>query len=137
MALGMPRTRGIDLLLIIPLSIAMTAVGVLHFTQPAGFESIVPSFLPAPHLLVLVSGAAEIAGGLGVLLPATRRIAGLGLIALYVAVFPANINMAIHHLPLGGSTLPTWALWARLPFQLLFIAWAYRVSRIKPVASTS
>jgi uncharacterized membrane protein len=102
----------------------MVSVGILHFTSPSGFEKIVPSFLPSPRLLVFVSGACEILGGLGLLHPRTRRLAGIGLIALYVAVFPANINMAVNDLQPEGHPIPTALLWLRLPFQLLFIAWA-------------
>ncbi|MBL8911182.1 MAG: DoxX family protein [Archangium sp.] len=107
------------------LGLAMIGVGVLHFTSPKGFEAIVPKSLPAPRMLVYVSGVAEIAGGIGVLIPFTQVWAAWGLIALYVAVFPANINMAINDLPLGKTKVPRWAQWARLPFQALFIAWAW------------
>jgi uncharacterized membrane protein len=85
---------------------------------------MVPEILPAPLLLVQISGIAEIAGGLGLLFPATRRLAAWGLIALLIAVFPANINMAVNHLPLGSHTIPQWALWARLPAQLVLVWWA-------------
>lgn len=114
------------------LALAMTGIGILHFTDPEPFVRIVPGALPAPLVLVYVSGLAEIAGGVGLLIPALRRAAGWGLIALYVAVFPANINMALNNIPLGNEPVPTWALWARLPFQILFIAWAYWVSIAKP-----
>lgn len=107
---------------------AMVIIGILHFTNPEPFVKIVPAFLPAPLALVYLSGVAEIAGGAGLLLSATRRAAGLGLIALYVAVFPANINMAVNQLSLGNDPVPTWALWLRLPFQIVFIAWAYWVA---------
>jgi uncharacterized membrane protein len=111
------------------LAVAMVAVGVLHFVNPAGFVRIVPAFLPAPLALVLLSGAAEILGGLGLLVPRTRRLAAWGLIALYLAVFPANVNMAIHQIPLGEAPVSPLMLWLRLPFQALFIAWAYWFTR--------
>ncbi len=115
------------------LAIAMIAVGVSHFTSPEGFERIVPSFLGAPKLWVYLSGVFEVLGGLGLLPRRTRRAAGLGLVALYVAVFPANINMAIHEIQLEpGGTVPVWAMWARLPFQAVFIAWAWWVSKSDP-----
>ncbi len=110
------------------LALAMTSVGVMHFTSPQPFVRIVPASLPAPLVLVYLSGIAEIAGGIGILIPAVRRAAGLGLIALYVAVFPANINMALNQIQLGNDPMPTWALWMRLPFQFVFIAWAYWVA---------
>jgi uncharacterized membrane protein len=80
--------------------------------------------------LVLISGAFEILGGIGLLVPRFRRAAGIGLVALYVAVFPANVNMALHHVSLDGvTTLSPVLLWARLPFQALFIALTLWVSR--------
>jgi len=121
-----PESR-VKVVLRVVLALAMIGVGITHFTSPEPFVRIVPGFLPAPLALVYVSGVAEIAGGVGLLVPRFRRAAGFGLIALYVAVFPANINMAIHGIQLGDEPLPQWALWGRLPFQILFIAWAYWV----------
>jgi uncharacterized membrane protein len=111
------------------LATAMVVVGVLHFVRPEPFVAIVPKALPAPLALVLVSGAAEIAGGLGLLLPRARRAASIGLVALYLAVLPANVNMAVNELPLDGTSMPRVALWLRLPFQLVFIGWALWVGR--------
>ena len=79
-------------------------------------------------LLVAISGACEILGGLGLLVPATRRWAAWGLVALFVAVFPANVNMAIHRLPFGKFPVPGWALWARLPLQAVLVAWAWTLT---------
>lgn len=110
-------------------AVAMVWVGVMHFTRAENFVGIVPAALPAKLWLVWISGAAEIAGGLGLLIPRTRKWAGYGLIALYVAVFPANVNMAVNHLPMGATVVPAWAAWARLPFQAVFIAVAWWVSR--------
>ena len=90
---------------------------------------IVPAWLPAPRALVYVSGVFEFLGGAGLLVPRVRRAAGLGLIALYVAVFPANVHMAIAHVQPEGQHLPEWAFWARLPLQGLLILWAWWVSR--------
>ncbi len=84
--------------------------GTLHFVSPGPFIRIVPPLLPWPAALVAISGAAEIAGGLGLLTRKWRRAAGYGLIALLIAVFPANIYMAIR-----GMMFPAWILWARLP----------------------
>lgn len=106
--------------------------GVMHFVVPSLYAAIVPPWLPNPPLLVLVSGVAEIAGGLGVLHPATRRLAGWGLIALLVAVFPANVHM----LQLGYSNHSTalWkaALWLRLPLQLPLLWWTWRAAARAP-----
>lgn len=96
--------------------LGFVAAGVLHFLRPRTYEGIVPDYLPAPELLVAVSGVAEVLGGVGLLVPATRRWAGLGLLALLVAVFPANLEMALHPAR-AGHGLPVWALWARLPLQ--------------------
>jgi uncharacterized membrane protein len=111
------------------LAVAMIAIGLVHFLAPGGFVRIVPEWLPAPLVLVLVSGFFEIAGGVGLLIPAVRRAAGLGLIALYLAVFPANIHMAMSDVQPTGFHIPEAILWARLPFQALFIAWAWWCSR--------
>src|SRR5262245_49269352 len=102
----------------------MVVVGVLHFTDPTPFVRIVPQELPAPGALVAISGVAEIALGFAIQISHERfrRLAVVGLVALYVAVFPANINMAVRHIDLNPEhSLSAWASWARLPFQLLFI----------------
>lgn len=98
--------------------------GTLHFVLEKFFTAIVPKGLPNPRALVYVSGVAEFLGGVGVLLPATRRSAGRGLIVLLLAVFPANVNMAVN--PDRFKQFPAWALWARLPLQFAIIAqvWA-------------
>jgi uncharacterized membrane protein len=111
------------------LTIFMVVAGVMHFIAPETYIAMMPEALPAPRALVYISGVFEILGGLGLILPATRRLAAWGLIALLVAVLPANINMAVNKLPLGDVVVPTWALWVRLPLQLLLIAWAYRYTR--------
>jgi uncharacterized membrane protein len=111
-------------------AIAMVAIGIAHFTSPDGFVAIVPQVLPAPLLLVQISGACEILGGLGLLVRPVQVAAAWGLVALYVAVFPANVNMAVHHIhQLGGLAVPEWALWVRLPFQAVFVGVAYWLSR--------
>jgi uncharacterized membrane protein len=103
----------------------MVAAGVNHFVNPDPYVKMMPGYLPAHLELVYVSGIAEILGGLGLILPATRRLAAWGLVLLLVAIFPANLNMAIHGLPLGDTPVPTWAAWGRLPLQLLLIYWAW------------
>jgi uncharacterized membrane protein len=107
----------------------MVVAGINHFAMPEAYLAMVPDALPSPPALVAISGVAEIAGGLGLVLPQTRRLAAWGLIALFVAVFPANVNMAINRLPLAGHDLPAWTLWARLVLQPLLIAWAWRYAR--------
>jgi uncharacterized membrane protein len=97
-----------------------TVSGALHFARPRVYEAIVPDELPAHRVLVLASGAAELAGGLGLVHPASRRAAGWWLIATLVAVFPANVHMAVR--AERYPRFPVWALWARLPFQGVLIA---------------
>jgi uncharacterized membrane protein len=102
--------------------------GVDHFVNAGFFEKIVPPMFPDPKLLVAISGVCEIAGGLGLLIKPLRSAAGWGLIALLVAVFPANIYMALHpdSVPHGG--IPAWALWCRLPLQAVLMAWVWFVA---------
>lgn len=111
----------------IVLAVAMIAIGVAHFVAPDGFVKIVPAWLPSPLVLVYVSGFFEIAGGVGLLVPTTRRAASFGLVALYVAVFPANVNMALHEIQPKGMTLPPLLFWLRLPLQIALIWWAWKV----------
>ncbi len=102
------------------------AAGAMHFAFPKPYRKIVPPVFPAPAVLVAVSGAAEVAGGIGLLVPRLRRAAGWGLVALLVAVFPANVYMATSP---GGGSIPRWALWARLPLQGVLIAWVWHAAR--------
>jgi uncharacterized membrane protein len=103
--------------------------GVKHFTSAEAFRAIVPPALPRADVVVAVSGVAEIAGAVGLLVPRLRRAAGWGLIALLIAVFPANIYMAISDDPRVKLGLPQWALWARLPLQAVLIVWVEWASR--------
>lgn len=112
------------------LAAVMTAIGIAHFALPAPFLKIMPAYLPQPLLLVYVSGFFEICGGLGLLVPATRRLAAWGLVALFIAVFPANLNQAMHAIAFDPAhPLPSWLLWGRLPLQLVFIGWALQFTR--------
>jgi uncharacterized membrane protein len=111
-----PKAIGVVLLAAI-----FVAAGVNHFVMPAVYLAMMPAYLPAHLELVYLSGAFEVLGGVAVLLPRLRRAAGWGLIALLGAVFPANVNMAVH--PESFPGLPPLALWVRLPFQGLLIGW--------------
>ena len=102
------------------------AAGTLHFVRPRPYVAIVPDALPRKLELVYASGAAEIAGGAGVLLAPTRRAAGWWLIATLIAVFPANVNMALNAERFRAVPAPL--LWVRLPVQGLLIAWVWRVA---------
>jgi uncharacterized membrane protein len=111
-----------------PLAIFFIGAGVNHFVMPRAYRQIVPPRLGhAAARLVVVSGLAEIAGGVGVLLPLVRRPAGLWLIALLAAVFPANVYMALA--PDRFRRIPRWALYARLPLQPLMMWWAWEATR--------
>ena len=110
------------------LAVGFIAAGANHFRDPAFYLAIMPPYLPWPGPLVAISGLCEIAGGIGILIPATRRAAGYGLIALLVAVFPANLYMAMSNAQPPGVHLSEWALWARLPLQIIFIAWVWAVA---------
>jgi len=105
--------------------------GVLHFVATRRYMAIVPEYLPAHRMLVLFSGAAEIAGGIGVRLPwpGVRRAAAWGLVALLVAVMPANAYMVTDHAKFAG--VPLWAVWMRLPVQGVLVWWAWRYSQLE------
>ncbi|MEM7135321.1 MAG: DoxX family protein [Myxococcota bacterium] len=116
----------IKLVAIWGLALTMIAVGLLHFVRPKPFIRIVPKYLPAPRALVYISGFFEIAGGVGLLIPSLRVAAAWGLIALYLAVYPANIYMLTHNVSLSPKKpIPRWMLWVRLPLQFVFIGLAY------------
>lgn len=111
----------------IAMGVLYITAGIGHFVATRIYERIMPDYLPAHHALVLISGVAEIAGGLGVLYPPTRRSASWGIILLLIAVFPANLWMLQH--PERFPGIPLWAMWLRLPLQLVLIAWAWRYTR--------
>jgi len=109
------------------LALAFTAAGVNHFINPEFYIAIMPSYVPAHSELVVLSGVFEILGGIGVLVPRTRSLAGWGLIALLVAVFPANLHMALN--PELFPDVDPNGLYFRLPIQFVFIAWSYWATR--------
>jgi uncharacterized membrane protein len=119
----MSRSRG-------TLAAFFAFAGTMHFLQPRFFEAIVPSAIAGRRKeIVAISGAAEIAGAVAVLHPATRRLGRWWLLALLAAVFPANIHMAVSPDQVKGLDLrriPRWALWARLPLQPLAMVWVWR-----------
>jgi len=106
--------------------------GVMHFAIPKRYEAIVPSYIPmTPKRAVEISGIAEVAGGIAVIPPPTRGFARWWLIALLVAVFPANVHMAVNPEQIEGldDGIPRWLLWARLPLQPLAVLWVWRATR--------
>lgn len=106
--------------------------GTMHFVIPRSYEAIVPPSLPRPREAVVVSGLAEIAGGAAVVPAGTRKLARWWLLGLLVAVFPANVHMALNPERVRGLDLrriPRWTLWARLPLQPLAMLWVWRATR--------
>ncbi len=108
------------------------AAGLNHFRDPASYARMIPPYLPFPLALVYLSGLLEIAGGAGVFVSRVRAAAGWGLILLLVAIFPANLHMALHPEQFPG--ISAMVLWARLPLQVVLIAWTYWATRPDGVA---
>jgi uncharacterized membrane protein len=106
------------------LGVLFIAAAANHFLHPAFYLRIVPPSLPNPALLVVISGVAEIAGGIGVLIRGTRTLAGIGLVTLLLAVFPANIYMA-QHPEIYRDVASATTLDIRLPLQAFLIAWVW------------
>lgn len=110
------------------LSTVFISAGSYHFINPAVYVSIMPDYLPWHLPLVYISGLFEIVGGIAILITRVRKLAGLGLILLAIAVFPANIQMALHpELYLTPDTY--WLAYARLPLQFVIIVWIFWVTR--------
>jgi uncharacterized membrane protein len=108
------------------------AAGGMHFAVPRSYEAMMPPYLPRHREAVAASGVAEILGGLAVIPPRSRRFARWWLLALLLAVFPANFHMALDPEQVRGldlNRIPRWALWARLPLQPLAMLWVWRATR--------
>jgi uncharacterized membrane protein len=109
------------------LALLLASSGVLHFLRPRWFLRIMPPALPRPLLLVHASGACELLGAVGLLYPdpGLRALAGWGVVALLVAIFPANVYQALAGIPFGRRPAHPAVLWGRLPLQavLIWIAW--------------
>jgi uncharacterized membrane protein len=105
--------------------------GAMHFLRPRAYQAMMPPSFPMHREAVIVSGLAEIAGGAAVIPERTRPLARWWLLGLLLAVFPANVNMAVHpeqHPKLRLEQIPRWLLWARLPFQGLAMLWVWRAT---------
>ena len=111
------------------LVIFFSGIGALHFVDPDSFVASMPAYLPLHLELVYLSGIFEIGLGVAVLIPGLRRWAGYGLVALLVAVYPANVNMALHPEPFVADGVSLGFIYARLPFQFLFMYWAVWATR--------
>jgi uncharacterized membrane protein len=108
------------------LAVFFVVAGITHFLAPTPYLAMMPPSIPWPAAMVALTGIAEILGGLGVLFGSTRRAAGVWLIALLIALFPANVYAISIGMEISGYAVPVWMLWARLPLQLLLIAWVWR-----------
>ena len=115
--------RTLKIILKYLLCVFFVLAGLNHFINPAFYLKMMPPYLPWHLFLVYLSGFFEVALGVLLLVPALTRVAAWGLIALLVAVFPANVQMAIN--PQLYPDIHPLALWLRLPLQAVFIAWAY------------
>lgn len=113
------------------LSALFVFAGTMHFVIPASYASIIPEWVPFPLEMVYLTGVAEIAGGVGLLLERFRRAAALGLIVLLIAVFPANVEMLQDAIAANASGLYQMLLFLRLPIQPLLIVWVYRAGRLR------
>ena len=112
------------------MGILYVVAGVMHFVHPGAYLPMMPPYLPWHEELVLLSGLAEVVLGVLVLVPATRRLAAWGIILLLIAVFPANLHIALNDVPLFGATEGAGALnYVRLPFQLVLAWWAWLYTR--------
>lgn len=107
--------------------------GVMHFARTSFYLQMMPPYLPSHLALVYVSGVAEIVLGIGLLSPRLSRLAAWGVVALLIAVFPANVYMWTGHVAIDGHPVPGWFHALRLPAQALLIAWAYWHTRPGPL----
>lgn len=104
--------------------------GVAHLARPGGFIAITPHWVPAPDMVVALTGLAELAGAAGLMIPPLRRAAGIGLALYALCVWPANINHALNDIPLGGVRLSWWYHAPRLALQPVIIWWALWASGV-------
>jgi uncharacterized membrane protein len=107
------------------LAICMVVAGLSHFLASGAYIKIVPDLLPYPAAIVYITGVLEILGGIGLLVPQISQTAAWGFVLLFVAVYPANINMAVNHIHIDNIPDGNWFQAIRLPFQFVLIAWAW------------
>jgi uncharacterized membrane protein len=114
-------------------AVSYITAGTLHFVRPDPYLRIMPPYILWHLPMVLLSGFFEILGGVGLLVPRLRRSAAWGLVALLIAVFPANIYMATNPVEAGALGIPPVLRWARLPVQLLLGWWLQWCARPRAV----
>ncbi len=112
------------------LALAYLIAGVAHLRSPGGFIAITPDWVPYPATVIWLTGIAEIAGSIGLMLPPFRRAAGIGLALYALCVWPANIHHALSDIPLNGVHLSWWYHGPRLALQPVIIWWALWVSGV-------
>jgi uncharacterized membrane protein len=112
-------------------AIFYVGAGTLHFLKPAPYLKIMPPYIPFHAAMVEISGCFEILGGLGLLIPRTRRLAAWGLVALLIAVFPANVYMATNPAEAGATAVAPILRWGRLPLQFLLGWWILWCTRAR------
>ena len=115
-------------LLAVVYGLAFIMIGVAHFREPDKFVEIIPAFLPFPLMLVYISGAMEIGGGLAIIYPETRVLAGRFIALFLIGVYPANLYMWTHDVAFNGTTFSTQAHILRLVAQLVLIGIALFLS---------
>ena len=123
----------------VPFALSFVSVGLLHFIDPDPFLKIMPTYVPWHLELVYLSGLFEILGGVGLLVPRARHFAAWGLIALLIAVYPANINMLMNDIYIGDMPHERWLLWARMPLQLVMalgVLWSGEIGPFTQARST-
>ena len=103
--------------------VAFIVASLPHFFSPERYLPMMPPFVMAPEAMIFVSGMGELLGGIGLLVAQTARLAAWCLVALLIAIFPANLYVAISGVNAAGLPSSPWYTWSRLPFQLVFIWW--------------
>jgi uncharacterized membrane protein len=125
------RLTGAQTIAVVLAALFYIGAGSLHFLRPEFYLKIMPPYIPWHLAMVRISGFFEIAGGAGLLVPPTRRAAAWGLVALLIAVFPANIYMATNPLEAGAAAMAPALRWGRLPLQVLFAWWLLWCTRTR------
>ena len=119
----------VHLVLLIALSLLFINIGIDHFVNPDFYRSIMPAYLPMHTEAIYISGFFEILGGVAILFPKLRSMAGWGLVLLLIVVFPVNIHMAVN--PDLFPDIPLSFLYIRLALQFIIIYWTYFTTRLQ------